>query len=340
MIELKNDELVFSFPEIHKDAVLRVGFQRTLRIPDDGKTHYLPPGLGRFPLKHVDDYTYNVPQSWSLHGGVMMPMYQSEAMWLCFNSPGEYPFALKVAAGKINAVTGEEWINGINRDPQDYMQVPQQPWLDGFCVEKGIIRQFVAMPLGDGYTAEEQITGKAEFGGLQIIAYPMKAESYEKYESARRRSSPNNYDLVTECQPPYCMGPDMGLAPGGKMTQDLYEDEYRMDDWDQRSFSRCFVHLANSVQWHRITGQEPPQEVPTAELYTSCGLPWFDCYSDAQAVTGSTTLHQLKSVKQMGDAKGESPLPENKSIKGESLISVGAHKRPANEKVIVREFAG
>jgi hypothetical protein len=29
--------------------------------------------------------------------------------------------------------------------------LPEQPWLDGYCVEKGYIRQFVAMPLGEGY---------------------------------------------------------------------------------------------------------------------------------------------------------------------------------------------
>ncbi len=309
MIELKNDELVFSFPEVHKDAVLRVGFQRTLRIPDDGKTHYLPPGLGHFPLKHVDDYTYHVPQSWSLHGGVMMPMFQSEAMWLSFSSPNDYPFAVKVAAGKINAVTGDGWMNGLNRDPQDYMQIPRQPWLDGFCVEKGIIRQFVAMPLGDGYTAEEQITGRSEFGGLQIIAYPVKKTVYEKSNHRKYRKE------AVPCPNCVCESAvEMGLAPGGKMTQDIYEDEYRMDDWDQRSFSRCFVHLANSAQWHHITGQAPPQEVPTAELYTSSGLPWFDYYSDAPAMEGSGSLQKLKSVKQMGDDKGENPLPENVSI--------------------------
>ena len=31
-------------------------FQRTLRIPDDGRDYPLPPGLGRFPLRHIDDY--------------------------------------------------------------------------------------------------------------------------------------------------------------------------------------------------------------------------------------------------------------------------------------------
>ena len=64
MIELRDDQLVFRFPEVHKDAVLRVGFQRTLRIPDDNRAYPLPPGLGSFPLEHLDDYADGVPQSW------------------------------------------------------------------------------------------------------------------------------------------------------------------------------------------------------------------------------------------------------------------------------------
>ena len=53
-------------------------------------------------------------------------------------------------------------------------------WLDGFCVDKGVIRQFVAMPLGGGYTAEEQVTGKAEYGGLQILVHPMRRDVFER----------------------------------------------------------------------------------------------------------------------------------------------------------------
>ena len=33
-----------------------VTFQRTLRIPDDGSTYPLPPGLGNFQVFHVTDY--------------------------------------------------------------------------------------------------------------------------------------------------------------------------------------------------------------------------------------------------------------------------------------------
>ena len=86
MIELQNDSLVFSFPEVHPSATLKLHFQRTLRIPDDDSTYPLPPGLGQFPLRHVDDFGGQVPAQWIEHGGVMFPMYQSEAMWINFSS--------------------------------------------------------------------------------------------------------------------------------------------------------------------------------------------------------------------------------------------------------------
>ena len=42
--------------------------------------------------------------------------------------------AVEVAAGKIDALTGANWSNEISEQPQDYLVVPEQPWLDGFCV--------------------------------------------------------------------------------------------------------------------------------------------------------------------------------------------------------------
>ena len=82
MTELQNDQLVFRFPNVHADAVCRIGFHRTLRIPDDNRNYPLPPGLGRFPLRHVDDHLDQIPEAWDRHGGVFLPMYQAEAMWL------------------------------------------------------------------------------------------------------------------------------------------------------------------------------------------------------------------------------------------------------------------
>ena len=100
MIELKNNTLHFFFPDLHPHAHCTVSFQRTLRIPDDDKTCPLPPGVGRFPIVHVDDLAATLAPQWKEHGGVAFPMYQSEAMWIAF-SGDDYPFAVKIAAGKM-----------------------------------------------------------------------------------------------------------------------------------------------------------------------------------------------------------------------------------------------
>ncbi len=334
MIELKHDALVFAFPEVHPRAKLTIDVQRTLRIPDDDRAYPLPPGLGRFPLRHVDDFAQGVPERWITHGGVMLPMYQSEALWLNFSTDHvadrgvSYPFAIKVATGKVDAVTGEDWSDGIHRRPQDYMVAPEQPWLDGYCVEEGFIRQFVAMPLGAGYSAEEQIKGKAEHGGLQIVAYPMKREVFErrfpKVQQRRRAMlAEEDMDMCMPCAPAPCAAaPEMGLAPGGRMRQEITEDPYDLSDWDLTAGSRCFVHLANSMVWRAITGDDPPTTPPTAAEYSRAGLPWFDYYSDGKALQGSSKLAKLKSVLTLGKEKGDVPLPENESLSPDHVVQL------------------
>lgn len=321
MIELRNNHLIIQFTDVHPEAELAIDFQRTLRIPDDGRDYPLPAGLGSFPLRHVDDFPRTVPPVWIEHGGVMLPMYQAEALWLHFD--GSYPFAVKVAAGKIDAVTGEAWRDGLNRDPQDYLSVPAQPWLDGYCVEKGVIRQFVAMPLGAGYSAEEQITGKAEVGGLQIVAYPLKREVYERqvqhgdmlWGTAFKAAMSKTFGRTT--------GAAMGLAPGGRMRQEIYRDHFELADWDQRHRARCFVHIANARQWRAITGEAPPTEPITAETYRRAHIPWFDYYAaDLEGVEGSKILRGLRSIVQLGKDKGEAPLPENDPIVIEQVVQL------------------
>ena len=320
MIELQSDELVFRFPEVHQEAKLRVEFQRTLRIPDDNREYPLPPGLGTFPLNHVDDYAGRVPETWRERGGVFLPMYQAEALWINFES--EYPMAVKVAAGKIDALTGEPWQNEISSHPQDYLVVPDQPWLDGFCVEKGLIRQFVAMPLGEGYTAEEQLTGEAQHGGLQIVVYPMKAEKFaELYGERKLRFYSEASHLIAEARP----SPDeMGLAPGGLMRQEVYEDEYGFDTWCTSVRSRCFVHILNSLQFLSVCGVRPPGHPPTAKDYNDAGLPWFDYYDgDLNTLEGSKKLMGLDSIAVKSLKNGERILPDNVPLEPEVVAYFG-----------------
>ncbi len=308
MIELRGSRLVFRFPEVHEDAVLEVEFQRTLRIPDDNREYPLPPGLGSFPLLHVDDHAERLPPAWRRRGGVFLPMHQAEAMWIAFEA--DYPMAVKIAAGKINALTGEPWRDELTEEPQDYLVAPEQPWLDGFCVRKGLIRQFVAMPLGEGYSAEEQLTGEAQHGGLQIAVSPMTAEEWEaiQKELVRARHADLSYA-------PLDAAPEMGLAPGGLMRQEIYEDPHGFDAWELGVRSRCYVHILNSAQFLAATGARPPQEPPTALEYAEAGLPWFEYYGgDLEALEGAKILAGLDSVAQATFKKGVGVLPGNEPV--------------------------
>ena len=329
MPTLEHDNLVFRFPEIEKDASFWINFQRTLKIPDSDETYPLPPGLGRFPVRHAEDYAPELPDDTNTRGGVILPMWQAEAMWLNFSNKGPesglpFPVAIKVAAGKINAVTGESWRAGLHRKPQDYMVSPRQPWLDGFAIEKGIIRQFVAMPLGEGYSVEEQLTGQAEWGGLQICVAPLKKKVWRqkrdewergREERERRHREAENASSI-RCYMPSAPGgviqSSLGMAAGGKMRQVIHPDPFKLEEWDFSAADRVFVTLVHAKEWKKITGDPASNMPPTAKDYTQAGLPWFEHYGvDQSALEGSERLAKVKSVATLFNEFTGADLPDS-----------------------------
>ena len=148
------------------------------------------------------------------------------------------------------------------------------------------------MRLGEGYTAEEQLTGEARHGGVQFTVYPMKASEYEaRYRGVDRRSD------VLYCMVPSAPPVEMGLAPGGLMRQEIYSDDYGFDVWDTAAGASCYVHIVNSLQYFSLCGVSPPHRPPTAERYAKAGLPWFDYYdADRTALAGARKLAGLDSV--------------------------------------------
>ncbi|MEZ4219360.1 MAG: hypothetical protein R3B13_00435 [Polyangiaceae bacterium] len=314
--------------EVENDRVqigehFSLSFQRTLRIPDDGRIYPLPPGLGNFPLRRVDDYAARVPADWVEHGGVFLPMYQREAMWLSFSAPT--PHAVKVAVGKVCALSGERWQEHLVRKPQNYVVAPTQPWLDGICVGRGRIRQFVAMPLGMGYTVEGQVTGEERFGGIQLKVFAPKPGRFP---------DPRHYLAEEACapgaMPPPCAAPmpmsfgaprgrssagAMGLGAGGRMKQKIYPDPHGIDCWDPRRTARLYVHIVNSELWREITGEAPPVTPVTAKEYAARGFPWFDLYDEhAHTLKGTGTLKHVKSVKDLDADKSTLPLQDDDPV--------------------------
>ena len=317
-VTLKHNDLVFG-------EGFFLNFQRTLRIPDDGKTYPLPPGLGTFPVCKVDDYKERVPEAWADHGGVFIPMYQREALWISFRPRYWKPNAVKIAIGKVNAVSGKPWEQSLHPEEEDYLVCPPQPWLDGINAGKGYIRQFVAMPLGMGYTVEAQVTGEETFGGIQIIVYEPKPGRFpdQPPDVAYRVSDGVLYAAAPSIPMPKA-GAEMGLAAGGRMKQKIYPDPHGIDTWDPENHGRIYVHIVNSLMYRELTGKEPPPTPVTAKTYAQYGLPWFDLYDDKlEDISAPDVLKNVRSVKEKDEEKGfksqqdDEPveIPEDKVIK-------------------------
>jgi len=73
---------------------LTISFKRTIRVPDDGKDHKLPPDLGNFPLLNVESFERYVPPQMRAQGRVFLPVYRKS------KTPGE---TFSPHCGPINA---------------------------------------------------------------------------------------------------------------------------------------------------------------------------------------------------------------------------------------------
>lgn len=347
------------------DNGFHITLHRTIRLPEDGKAHALPPSRGSFPMKRIEDYKDKVPEAWRDHGGVFIPMYAREAMWLGFRGPTS---AVKVATGKVNAVSGGKWTQELQpptgvdgKDPeQDYMVAPSpQPWLDGFNVGGGQIRQFVAMQMGQGYTVEAQVTGKEDVGGIQVLVVPAKpgkipaspvTRMLESYAVGASMSGEDYYIPVkplhasaqslgatpasvtrSALKSPLPKAAEMGLAQGGRMKQEVYADPHGIDTWDQTKAERIFIHIVNAELWEKITGEKCPPSPISASEYNG---PWFDYNSGEEALQGSGTLANVKPVSQKDKEHGfvgqqddeplnETPKVVNLTPKPKNVISDG-----------------
>jgi len=292
---------------------LSIAFHRTLRIPDDGGHYPLPPSLGHFPVHRVEDYAHRVPETWLAHGGVFIPMYQREAAWLSFSAPDWQPQALKVAVGMVNAVSGDPWSEAIvaGRE-QDYLVCPPQPWLDGINAGDGVVRQFVAMPLGMGYTVEGQLTGDERFGGIQLVCFaPKPGRIPTPPPQPVRAFAP----MIADASVDSIGGGEMGMAAGGRMEQSIYPDPHGPTAWDNARTGRVYVHIVNSMLYEQITGRKAPDTPVTARTYAEHGYPWFDLYDEHLGdVDPSEALAGVKSVKEMDAVKGFEPQQDDDPV--------------------------
>lgn len=286
----------FGGSEISIGDLVDITFQRTLRVAETG-LNGLPPGLGMFPLRSVDSLGDRATPAMVERGGVVMPIYQREAMWLSFHA--NVPVAIQIATGLRCAVTGDELDKRLRHRKQNFIVGTAQPWLDGFKTETGEVRQFVAARLGEGATVEEQLSDEAPVGGVQIVVWELTDEALERWRSERGRwsESPILADgICFDIAPLACMT-SMGVGAGGLIQQEIYRSEFSKSDWRDKPSARVWVHMADANSWTALTGEPQPSTPVTAQQYAERGYPWFDYFdADRVDVDGSPVLAGVKTV--------------------------------------------
>jgi tetratricopeptide (TPR) repeat protein len=314
-----------------------ITFNRTLRIPEDGKDYPLPAGFGCLPICRVEDYAERVPAKWLQEGGFFIPLHQKEALFLEFKGEKWRPCIAKVAVGRINAVTGEAYDEKVRKHKQDYLVIPDQKWLDGINSGEGRVGQFVAMPLGKGYTVEAQVTDEETHGGFQITAFDPKKgrfpdedpaeEERRRLRAAKRKSTEETGGILYSAEHPgavygAAVRPrddwaklfeeketevvEMGIAKGGHIKQEIVEDTYGAESWDEASKGSIVIHLVNSRVYRDITGNDAPPTPITADEYRKQNIPWFDAYDEnSPALMPGKILQHVESIASLEKIKGE-----------------------------------
>jgi len=206
MFDLDRNELVFSFPDVHACAIMRIHF----RGADLCDERHLPLSFinGRFVLAY--------PGRTVVH--LRPDLFQE-------NRPlsSRYPFAIVMFVNGLNILTGEV-SDEMVRSPQNYLVSPPQGAVDGYFFA-GEVHPFRAMnnchPNGTR---------------LEIRVFPMRKQAFNGFVPEK---------IKIKCGDefgPVIRG--MTLSHGGdRQCEPLYEDLLSLGDWDRMRGKSALIWL-------------------------------------------------------------------------------------------------
>lgn len=270
-----NNSLHFRFPEIHPRVSCHIDFERTLRLPDPlDRRRPLPGRAGVFAPLPIDRFADRLPPEIIERGGLIMPMWQADALWLGlwqWNGFVHYVFALRLAWNDLNVVTGQEAGETIEARPQNYVILDGQEWLDGVGGPGVRFRQFVAPKPRPGTPLAARLANT-----IRISAHPLK---YENLPPRVRRL------LETDHMSDYAFHLLRrrfdGLVEGiGDVQEIVIDRDYDRAAWHEDIVAECIVTVVDAVTWKEITGEWPPQRPMTESDYGRNHMPWAADYEE------------------------------------------------------------
>jgi hypothetical protein len=152
MVEIIETELVFAFPEVDEEAILRVHF-----CPADSPGQRIPIEADlEEPLRLATEGTFVM---------YLQPGCQYRSL--------RYPFALLLSVGGRNAITGEPSMT-LDRSPQNYFTSPPQGGIDGYFRD-GRVHPFRAVGEAAGNRTR-----------LEMRVFPMKSKAMAHFRYQRQ----------------------------------------------------------------------------------------------------------------------------------------------------------
>jgi len=203
MVEINETDLVFAFPEVDEEAILRAHFCPT-EAPGQ-RIHIAANSAAPIRL--------------AAEGPFIMYLQPNDARRDCLYHSLRYPFALLVSVGGKNAITGVPSAT-LDRSPQNYFSSPPQGGIDGYFSD-GRVHPFRA--------ASEAARDQTR---LEIRVFPMKSKAMARFRFQT--------GLIPGWGPSALRGITL-LHGGERQCEPIYEDICSIGRWDKEHEERALV---------------------------------------------------------------------------------------------------
>lgn len=215
-------------------GTLRITFQRSVKLDASAPAGRLQ-SYGRLPIAAMSDTLSYVP------------VREEEAVWLGLETSGGAAALRVVVEGMamVDAITGAAARSDFITEPQNYVVVPSQQWLDGMMVGPSCAKQFVRVATSDIHVQVRSF----HF----TTAFLARADAHEQVRTPHPEAG-------AMCDRP------------GHAQQRIERDPYGVAAWAARTL-RHAVQLVSVEEFESLAGQPGPAPLDRRAAYGGWRLP-------------------------------------------------------------------